>query len=315
MRQATGLLPETVYYYRVRYQDDDGSWSDWSAASASFTTGALPVVEITAPGDGQTYFEGASIAFEATATDGDDGDVSDAIVWSSSVDGSLGSGALIGVVLSGTNASPVTHTITATAFDSGQEEGSDTIEVTVGTSGTGLVLGDDVQQELLQTGVAATVRVALKSPLTGATLTTNPLAAGDVKKSVDGAAAVVLADDANAGSWTVVNGFVNIPLSAAEVTGDEITLKIHDESGSTFLDKEVKITVVDFDPRAQPADAAAVDSELADDFAALDALIDAIKAKTDSLTFTVANQVDVNLQSINDESLTGDGSTTPFDVA
>lgn len=40
----------------------------------------------------------------------------------------------------------------------------------------------------------------------------------------------------------------------------------------------------------------------------------AIKAKTDSLTFTVAGEVDSNVQSVNDVTITGDGSTTPFNV-
>jgi hypothetical protein len=40
-----------------------------------------------------------------------------------------------------------------------------------------------------------------------------------------------------------------------------------------------------------------------------------VKAKTDSLTFTVANVLDANIQRINDVAVTGDGSGTPFDVA
>lgn len=42
--------------------------------------------------------------------------------------------------------------------------------------------------------------------------------------------------------------------------------------------------------------------------------VGAIKAKTDSLTFTVAGQVDANIQSINDVAITGDGGATPFNV-
>jgi len=42
--------------------------------------------------------------------------------------------------------------------------------------------------------------------------------------------------------------------------------------------------------------------------------VGAIKTKTDSLTFTVANQVDGNVQSINDVTILGDGSGTPFTV-
>ena len=40
----------------------------------------------------------------------------------------------------------------------------------------------------------------------------------------------------------------------------------------------------------------------------------AIVAKTDSLTFTTAGTVDANVQQINDVSITGDGSGTPFGV-
>lgn len=41
----------------------------------------------------------------------------------------------------------------------------------------------------------------------------------------------------------------------------------------------------------------------------LDLLVDAIKAKTDQLTFTVSNQVDANMESINATGLTGDGTS------
>jgi hypothetical protein len=49
--------------------------------------------------------------------------------------------------------------------------------------------------------------------------------------------------------------------------------------------------------------------------AAVDTEVAAIKAKTDSLTFTVAGQVDANVQSVNDVALLGDGSATPWGPA
>ncbi len=49
-----------------------------------------------------------------------------------------------------------------------------------------------------------------------------------------------------------------------------------------------------------------------DDF--IDSEVGAIKTKTDSLTFTVAGQVDANIQRINDVAIVGDGSGTPFNV-
>jgi hypothetical protein len=67
---------------------------------------------------------------------------------------------------------------------------------------------------------------------------------------------------------------------------------------------------------------ATVDTAIADaalataaNLATVDTVVDAIKAKTDSLTFTVANQLDSNVQSINDVTITGDGQVgTEFGV-
>ena len=44
------------------------------------------------------------------------------------------------------------------------------------------------------------------------------------------------------------------------------------------------------------------------------ALAEAIKTQTDKFVFTVANQVDANILSINDVTIVGDGSGTPFNV-
>ena len=50
-------------------------------------------------------------------------------------------------------------------------------------------------------------------------------------------------------------------------------------------------------------------------FVAIDTVVDAIKVATDKLTFTVANQVDANIQYINDAQVVGDGNATPWDGA
>lgn len=46
----------------------------------------------------------------------------------------------------------------------------------------------------------------------------------------------------------------------------------------------------------------------------VDTVADAIKAKTDSLTFTKAGEVDSNIKSVNSVTIVGDGSGTPFNV-
>ena len=48
--------------------------------------------------------------------------------------------------------------------------------------------------------------------------------------------------------------------------------------------------------------------------AAIDTVVDAIKVTTDKFVFTKANEVDSNIISINDVTIVGDGSGTPFNV-
>lgn len=60
---------------------------------------------------------------------------------------------------------------------------------------------------------------------------------------------------------------------------------------------------------------AAKTAATATNLATVDTVVDAIKVQTDKFVFTVANQVDANIQSINDVTITGDGSTgTEFGV-
>jgi hypothetical protein len=59
-------------------------------------------------------------------------------------------------------------------------------------------------------------------------------------------------------------------------------------------------------------DAAVSTRAAAADLTTVDTVVDAIKAKTDSLTFTEAGHVDANVQRINDVELAGDGSGTPW---
>jgi hypothetical protein len=68
--------------------------------------------------------------------------------------------------------------------------------------------------------------------------------------------------------------------------------------------------------QAEAADAlTAFGPATATNLATVDTVVDAIKVKTDSLTFTVSGVVDANIQRINDVTITGDGSAgDKFDV-
>lgn len=85
-----------------------------------------PTVTISAPSNGTTVTFGTSITFTASAGDEVDGDISTTIEWSSNLAGALGTGASISATLS-----VGTHTVTASATDSGDATGSDVVVVTV----------------------------------------------------------------------------------------------------------------------------------------------------------------------------------------
>ena len=87
-----------------------------------------PVVTITSPMDGSTFDSGTTISFAGTATDAEDGDLTDALIWESSIDGEIGGGGSFSAVLS-----DGTHTVTASVTDSGGATGSSSVTITVGS--------------------------------------------------------------------------------------------------------------------------------------------------------------------------------------
>ncbi len=87
-----------------------------------------PTVSITSPADGSTFGSGETIAFTGTASDTEDGDLTASLVWTSNIDGQIGTGGSFPAILSDGN-----HTITASVTDSGGKTGSDSISITVGT--------------------------------------------------------------------------------------------------------------------------------------------------------------------------------------
>jgi hypothetical protein len=86
-----------------------------------------PVVTIGAPADGSIWIEGTSMVFAGTAVDPQEGDVTENLVWTSDLDGPIGTGA--GFALS--TLSVGAHTITATAIDGDGNVGSGNVGVTV----------------------------------------------------------------------------------------------------------------------------------------------------------------------------------------
>ncbi len=134
----------------------------------------LPTVYITSPADGSTFDSGATILFEGTASDSEDGDLTANLVWTSSIDGGdggIGTGGSFSTTLS-----DGTHTITAEVTDSGGETGSASIGITVGTPITDNMHVKSIDMSLKKAGInvnaiaAVTIVDATTKPVGGATV-------------------------------------------------------------------------------------------------------------------------------------------------
>jgi len=83
---------------------------------------ADPTITFESPADGATFSIGDFVDFRAQATDAEDGNLSSEIEWNSNINGHLGSGENVQMVLDGSNLDVGVHTISAQVTDSvGQE--------------------------------------------------------------------------------------------------------------------------------------------------------------------------------------------------
>ncbi len=106
----------------------DGAGQDGTATvEVTVTANAAPGVTITSPSQDTTVSAGEVVTLSAAANDPEEGDLSSAIAWSSSLDGSLGTGASVQAA----SLSVGSHTITATVTDGAGQDGSATVVVDV----------------------------------------------------------------------------------------------------------------------------------------------------------------------------------------
>jgi hypothetical protein len=91
-----------------------------------------PVVSISSPGDGSAVAAGTAVHFAGSATDAEDGTLTNSLQWTSSVDGMIGSGSgFLKVLSSGA------HVIVAQVTDSGGLSAVRQVSVTVAEATTG----------------------------------------------------------------------------------------------------------------------------------------------------------------------------------
>ncbi|MCC5848328.1 MAG: immunoglobulin domain-containing protein [Verrucomicrobia bacterium] len=87
----------------------------------------LPGVTILSPANGSAHLVGEPVLLTAEASDPEDGDISSQVVWTSSIDGALGTGASLSL----STLSLGTHTLTASAQGSGGVTATSSVSITI----------------------------------------------------------------------------------------------------------------------------------------------------------------------------------------
>ncbi|UCG58877.1 MAG: hypothetical protein JSU70_05055 [Phycisphaerales bacterium] len=144
----------------------DDAWEDTDAFVAVPIAGNTgPEVSVSSPEEGATFDSGATINFSGTAHDAEDGDLTGDLVWTSNIDGQIGTGGSFSATLS-----DGIHTITASATDSGGKAGSDSISITVGTAPPEVTV-DGITPDTMQAGTSMAVTIGGSGFVAGATVT------------------------------------------------------------------------------------------------------------------------------------------------
>lgn len=162
--------------------DSDGK-PEGLLSIASGPPNDAPTVTISSPADGFTFDSGATILFEGTASDTEDGDLTASLAWTSSIDGPIGAGGGVSA-----NLSDGVHTISATVMDSGGKSGNGAIGITVGTPPAVPTVGVASIDYTTSGGRGGTknlrITISLGEPIEGASIS------------------IALANTTTGGSWT-----------------------------------------------------------------------------------------------------------------
>jgi hypothetical protein len=188
----------------------------------------------------------------------------------------------------------------------------------VATSGNGYAANTDYAV-MISAGTVGGVSVA--GEVVGSFSLDKSAAAVDLANATDGLGAIktdtaaILVDTGTTldAKIDVIDGIVDsiladtAELQADWVNGGRLDLILDARASQTSVD--------DLPTNAELATAlGTADDAVLAAVATTDGKVDAIKAKTDSLTFTKAGEVDSNLQSVNGVTVNGDGAGTPMGV-
>ena len=169
--------------------------------------------------------------------------------------------------------------------------------------------------DVTATGAAGIDWANVENPTTALNLSATNIDVDQVVASVSGAVGSVTGNVGGnvVGSVASVTAGVTLAASAVQAIWDALTtaLTTVGSIGKKLADWTIGTaqTGDSFARLGAPAGAS-----VSADIAAVKVDTAAVKAKTDSLTFTVAGQADANIQSINDVTIVGNGGVTPFNV-
>lgn len=114
-------------YLASANHDVDGDSNGTSIIASLPVANNAPTVSIASPSNGSSFAAAATINFSGSANDVEDGDISANLIWTSNIDGQIGTGASFSHVLG--NGS---HTISVSVIDSTGASGNATVNVVVG---------------------------------------------------------------------------------------------------------------------------------------------------------------------------------------
>ena len=116
-----------VLLYDRALSDSERASVETYLSDKYLTANTAPVVSISAPLEGSTHFVSAPVSLTGTSQDTEDGDISAELVWTSDLDGVLGTGASLPATLTTLGA----HVITATSTDQGMLVGSSSVMISL----------------------------------------------------------------------------------------------------------------------------------------------------------------------------------------